>query len=737
MIEHVFSEDVINRKNKSLQIVNLPADISIKKIDIKSVHDHYDIRKIESDNLDLVNPENLVMTENIAEKIEEDIELIEEKSEISFGSTKDTNHLKKLHQKTSQKLRSNQPIIIIKPEESESTENVNLISEKKEESVLQNEKEEDLYVNLKEPEDSKNKQTAEKILEIDMEATGLAYMNPENKGSKEILTQEEIDSFNSKFDINIFKKDQNLIGLDSIQNTNRQETTEKNPIIFKKPKKYVKIDKLSPNKLKSFVTKTSQEFDELIASPIGTPPEINYDEAIEKFQIVEKSEEIIRNPNQKPRLIIKRYGNIQQSPRINEKLNKKLVDDGNFLTKDVQKTYKSQEIDHNYKKFNTELLVEDQTENPLDLDSSFIREDLTSLDSEGTNILTEESFKISEENHPETKLNQKFIVKRPTKPTISDIGIFKNSQDSFTSDPNYKSDSNFLTSQLNTDFDPSYTPLFSLKRLPTIKISAEAEAQTRENIQQEKTKLLRENLILDQFSKVEVRSERPMSYVNLFRFFEDMMDNKHKTDLKDLQDRRRPRSMTEFLMEYLNRRFGIESLAMKTLGQLLPALKSLANEGHPYARLFARLLQIFHPDPVPYNLSLYLVKARIEFHHYIEKAEKIKEALSLKPNKESSNKTHGKAAYEHAGTGGEAMIVDIIDHIYMLFEEDPESGTLMIEKICPDKVDFNDFVAFLIANKMRKKGKKPEDIFLQLDKDHGGSLDAVEFIQGAKGDLEV
>ncbi|CAG9318926.1 unnamed protein product [Blepharisma stoltei] len=281
----------------------------------------------------------------------------------------------------------------------------------------------------------------------------------------------------------------------------------------------------------------------------------------------------------------------------------------------------------------------------------------------------------------------------------------------------------------------------NLTRLPTINdiISEECEAKAKESILQEKQKLLNENLIMENYKKVETKLEKPMSYINIFRFLEEMMDNKYKTDKKDLKDKRKPRSMTEFMMEYLNRRFGIEFLAIKTLCQILPAIKSLVDERHPYGCFYARLLQIFHPDPVPYNLSLYLVRARYDFNPFVEKADRFKETLGFRPNKEIKLKqtTYGKVAHDYAGTGGEAMLVDIIDYVYNLFQEDPESGTLLLEKICPEKVVFNDFIGFLIANKMRKKGKRPEELFNKLDKNHGGTLDGQEFIEGAKKDLEL
>jgi hypothetical protein len=49
-----------------------------------------------------------------------------------------------------------------------------------------------------------------------------------------------------------------------------------------------------------------------------------------------------------------------------------------------------------------------------------------------------------------------------------------------------------------------------------------------------------------------------MSISNVFRLFEDLMDKKYETDICDIAASRQTRTMTEFLMEYLNRNFGLK-----------------------------------------------------------------------------------------------------------------------------------------------------------------------------------
>jgi hypothetical protein len=80
------------------------------------------------------------------------------------------------------------------------------------------------------------------------------------------------------------------------------------------------------------------------------------------------------------------------------------------------------------------------------------------------------------------------------------------------------------------------------------------------------------------FNKQGAKNEKPMAYLNIFRFFEEMMDKKFEVDNQDLSDHRRPRTMTEFMMEHLNRMFGLKKLAIRHLSQIMPALNNMVNE---------------------------------------------------------------------------------------------------------------------------------------------------------------
>jgi len=81
------------------------------------------------------------------------------------------------------------------------------------------------------------------------------------------------------------------------------------------------------------------------------------------------------------------------------------------------------------------------------------------------------------------------------------------------------------------------------------------------------------NEVLAAYNSVDLSGEKPMAYVNVFRFFEDFFDKKFTQDNQDFAQKVRPRSMTNFMMEHLKRMFGLKKLALKQLGQIMPALR--------------------------------------------------------------------------------------------------------------------------------------------------------------------
>ena len=256
-------------------------------------------------------------------------------------------------------------------------------------------------------------------------------------------------------------------------------------------------------------------------------------------------------------------------------------------------------------------------------------------------------------------------------------------------------------------------------------------------INEENKKALENNKIVQMYTTLGNKSEKPMSIINIFKFLEDLMDKKFEADKQDAINLLPLRTIPDFLIDNLMKTFGIQSLAMKFLSQFIPGFYQLFNEGQVYAIFFARLLQVFHADPIPFNLAIYLVKARMDFCPLIDKYERLQaEQFKSSPGLKRSD-TLGRAVYETASNGGLALLSDVLELVYSLFVNDKEAGEKVLELIKPKKLSTEDFVAFKICHKMAKLGKTPEMIFTILDKDGGGTIDINEFILGTKDDLDL
>ncbi|CAG9335830.1 unnamed protein product [Blepharisma stoltei] len=251
-------------------------------------------------------------------------------------------------------------------------------------------------------------------------------------------------------------------------------------------------------------------------------------------------------------------------------------------------------------------------------------------------------------------------------------------------------------------------------------------------IMKEESRLAIESSFLAHSLKVAgVLDEPPISTLYVFRFLENFMDRKHEHDFKELNSNYRPVSIAECLVDYIKRTSGIPNLAMSRLAAILSTLKKLHKEGNLYATFYLRLLQYFHPDPVPYHLSIYIARARLDFHPLVEKLR------SSRMSVDAAQKTSGKTAYEMAAVGGYASMSDVMDLIYDQFRDDKSSGMRALELLRPDMSNDDDFVAYKILHKMARLGKSPQAIFDMLDRNHNGTIDPNEFLRGTQQELDL
>ena len=125
----------------------------------------------------------------------------------------------------------------------------------------------------------------------------------------------------------------------------------------------------------------------------------------------------------------------------------------------------------------------------------------------------------------------------------------------------------------------------------------------------------------------------------------------------------------------------------------------------------------------------------MNFQPLIDRYERVMHDQGQKKGIDKKVETYGQNAFKAAGTGGLALVSDVIELVYSLF--DKESGTRALELMKPDNISEEEFVLYKICHKMSKLGSTPADIFGVLDTDGGGTISKGEFIKGIKKNLDL
>lgn len=254
-----------------------------------------------------------------------------------------------------------------------------------------------------------------------------------------------------------------------------------------------------------------------------------------------------------------------------------------------------------------------------------------------------------------------------------------------------------------------------------------------EFIQEEYRFALENNVMVKTFNSAGGNPERPLTIPQALKFFEDMMDKKYEADLGDIKNGRPLQPLPDFFLEFMNRTFGLKKLAIKMLCQIIPTLELMNNDGSPYCQLFCRLVQINHPSPVSFQLSVFLTRVRMEFNTFAEKYQRDKDA---RDSKKGIKVGKGKGK-EVSSTGGEAYLLDIMAYLSGIFESDRRSSEQMLKLLQPASVDTVDYVIFRICHKVSKLGIPLESVFALLDKDGSGSLNEMEFVKVSRRALDL
>ncbi|OMJ80965.1 hypothetical protein SteCoe_18673 [Stentor coeruleus] len=248
----------------------------------------------------------------------------------------------------------------------------------------------------------------------------------------------------------------------------------------------------------------------------------------------------------------------------------------------------------------------------------------------------------------------------------------------------------------------------------------------RQSIEEESKELIENNEII---KNIKETNEKPMSVVNLFKFLEELMDKKYETDLKDIKEGRMPRTMTEFIQEHLLRVFGIAKIANRQLASIVPALKELHQQKDHYGILYCRLFQIFDPHPINLHMAIFITKARYQFGIIKEKYEK-----TAKP---SGGGRNTRDLTREAKSGGFAFATDVIDLITTMFENHKALGVKTLSLLRPDNLSLEEYVAFMICQKIIRIGKTVESVFNLIDKDGSKTIDKKELFMFARNAVDL
>lgn len=229
--------------------------------------------------------------------------------------------------------------------------------------------------------------------------------------------------------------------------------------------------------------------------------------------------------------------------------------------------------------------------------------------------------------------------------------------------------------------------------------------------------------LLDKVSSL--KKEAPMTYSNVWKLFEALMQEKTKLDRLEISLRRQPRTMPEFMLDFLYMHYGLKTLALRQLKSLIASLEDLYRQDHPYGVLFCRFLGLFHPRPLAPQLSVFMVFIQEQFLILSQK---------LRPRRLENFVQQ----YELLQYGGQASILDVMELVVKLCKSNRDAGERIISQLLPDNsTNRLELILLKVCGTIARQGKDPRAIFDMLDQDQDGTLNYAEFTEGIRNALNV
>jgi hypothetical protein len=223
---------------------------------------------------------------------------------------------------------------------------------------------------------------------------------------------------------------------------------------------------------------------------------------------------------------------------------------------------------------------------------------------------------------------------------------------------------------------------------------------------------------------------KPMESLKLFKYLEEIMDRKYEMDIKDISEGLNPTSYPEFVYKFTLLTFGIQKSAERHITRILLSLKQHSEKNHLYSKFFCDLFQVFTSDPTSYEFSIFLTRTRYDFQSIIYKYEK--KDFGSKPLKSPRNKQA-----EYLEKGGHSSLSDVVDLIVCIFENNKSLGITALQMIKPETISSQEFVTFLICQKVARMDQSIENLFLAIDKDSSKTIDLNELASFTRASMDL
>ena len=210
------------------------------------------------------------------------------------------------------------------------------------------------------------------------------------------------------------------------------------------------------------------------------------------------------------------------------------------------------------------------------------------------------------------------------------------------------------------------------------------------------------------------KHQPPMSESALFRFAEQVFEEKFKLDVFREEQGQKYDSLPEFLLSYLYAMSGLKSVVWKTLSSVMGAMEKVAGTESPYGRLICKLLAVYDCGAVPLELEVFLTKAQAAFTRIYPAYLKV-----------------------YPEQGGSVPLVELSDLVSLLFPGRWDTIGRILDLCCPSELSDTETVGLLICGKLGKLGRDMKYFFIQMDTEKCGSVHFRAFVEGVRHVLGV